>query len=543
MIAVVSAPISEEPNGKLRWRRERGGVRDTLVSWPPGRVAPLSSRRTAATLMPDRPREFDRKRLLRMARPRWKRSAKLAVKTVVAVVVLWAVGRHVAKTWRDLQSHGETLHVEPAWVVAAAVLYLAGLSRLRGVLLADHGGEPDADRDAAAAIRAYLISHLGKYVPGKAMVVVMRVGLVAPYGARPATAAFATFYETLVMMAAGGLVAARRVRRSGPGRVARAGRAARAWRLGLAVGVPGRGLTRGLPQDLAAGRRCRFPNVGAGRAAADSRAGCWPRGCSGRWSGWVLLGLSQVAVVRAVVPGGIAPGLWPLVIGERGAGDGRRVRGRRLAGRAWASARGCLMTTLAPALGADTAVVAALALAAGLGGRRGWSPRLVLSAGRRRRRRTPDLRPRAGSTRHDQRRRPALQRGREPGHAPRRARPRSFEPTALGPVEFIFVDDGSRDGSWAVVRALAERDPRVRAHPVPPQLRQGRRADGRLPGRRAARSSSRSTATSRTTRPRSPGSSPSSTRGSTSSAAGSGRGTTPGTRSTPAGSSTGWSAA
>lgn len=32
----------------------------------------------------------------------------------------------------------------------------------------------------------------------------------------------------------------------------------------------------------------------------------------------------------------------------------------------------------------------------------------------------------------------------------------------LGPVEFIFVDDGSRDDSWAVVRELAARDPRVR---------------------------------------------------------------------------------
>ena len=58
------------------------------------------------------------------------------------------------------------------------------------------------------ALRAYVVSHLGKYVPGKAMVVVVRAGMVVPFGARASTAAIATFYETLVMMAAGGLVAA-----------------------------------------------------------------------------------------------------------------------------------------------------------------------------------------------------------------------------------------------------------------------------------------------------------------------------------------------
>ena len=52
------------------------------------------------------------------------------------------------------------------------------------------------------------MSHLGKYVPGKAMVVVVRAGMVVPFGARASTAAIATFYETLVMMAAGGLIAA-----------------------------------------------------------------------------------------------------------------------------------------------------------------------------------------------------------------------------------------------------------------------------------------------------------------------------------------------
>jgi glycosyltransferase involved in cell wall biosynthesis len=38
-----------------------------------------------------------------------------------------------------------------------------------------------------------------------------------------------------------------------------------------------------------------------------------------------------------------------------------------------------------------------------------------------------------------------------------------FAGDALGPAEFVFVDDGSRDGSWHQLRRLAALDPRVRA--------------------------------------------------------------------------------
>jgi glycosyltransferase involved in cell wall biosynthesis len=40
---------------------------------------------------------------------------------------------------------------------------------------------------------------------------------------------------------------------------------------------------------------------------------------------------------------------------------------------------------------------------------------------------------------------------------------RVFADGSLGPVEYVFVDDGSRDRSWAVIEQLARQYPRVRA--------------------------------------------------------------------------------
>lgn len=38
-----------------------------------------------------------------------------------------------------------------------------------------------------------------------------------------------------------------------------------------------------------------------------------------------------------------------------------------------------------------------------------------------------------------------------------------FADPSRGPAEWIFVDDGSRDGSWMILTELAQKDPRLRA--------------------------------------------------------------------------------
>lgn len=306
-----------------------------------------------------------------MARPRWKRTTIAAVKAVVAVVVLWAVGRHVLRTWDDLADRRVALRFEPGWLAASGVLYLAGLSAY-GVFYENILRASATPIRLVPALRAYLVSHLGKYVPGKAMVVVMRAGMAAPFGARASTAAIATFYETLVMMAAGGLVAA--------GGFAMAGASDR-----VSFAVPGWGPVELPVYRLAAiaslglglsflvvvapavfGRLVRFvslpiPGVGP-EAVPRLTGGLLGRGLAWSAIGWVLLGLSQLAVVRAI-DADAAPGLWRLPVITAAvalatvAGFVVAVMPGGLGVR-----EGVLMSALAPALGPDRSVVAALAL-------------------------------------------------------------------------------------------------------------------------------------------------------------------------------------
>jgi len=309
-----------------------------------------------------------------MARPRWKRLTITAMKMAVALVVLWAVGRHVIRTWNDLRDQSRSLRFEPAWLVGSGLLYLAGL--LACGWFYDRILQSSATPvPLVPALRAYVVSHLGKYVPGKAMVVVVRAGMVVPYGARASTAAIATFYETLVMMAAGGLIAAAGFAAAGGSHPAKF--TMPVWGLvelpvyrvaaiaGLGLGLVF--LLLVVPPVF--GRLVGFvslPIPGVGPDALPRITGrLLGQGLLWSSAGWFLLGLSQLAVVRAFDPAGaaalVALGLAPVVIASVAlatvAGFVVAVLPGGLGVR-----EGVLMSALAPALGSDNAVVAALVL-------------------------------------------------------------------------------------------------------------------------------------------------------------------------------------
>jgi hypothetical protein len=223
------------------------------------------------------------------------------------------------------------------------------------------------------AVRAYLISHLGKYVPGKAMVVVMRAGLSVPAGARAASAAIATFYETLVMMTSGSLIAALGFAMvdGSPSRMVglpllgetRVALFPAASLFSLSLGVAF--LVVVTPRvfgRLAGTISLPFPSVGAESVPAFS-AGLLSRGLAWTTLAWVLLGISQLAAAAGLSPVGVDR-LLPLsslvtasVALATVAGFVVAVLPGGLGVR-----EGVLMLAMAPALGEDLAVVAALAL-------------------------------------------------------------------------------------------------------------------------------------------------------------------------------------
>ena len=130
-----------------------------------------------------------------------------AVKLLIVAAILWWIRGTIVDGWREFRQRDEgqwTWH--PQWLLAAVGLYLAGLLffalfwhwSLRVL------GQRVRLRDTLAA---YYIGHLGKYVPGKAMVVVLRVGLLRGSQVSTGVAAVSVFMETLTMMAVGAFLA------------------------------------------------------------------------------------------------------------------------------------------------------------------------------------------------------------------------------------------------------------------------------------------------------------------------------------------------
>jgi glycosyltransferase 2 family protein len=138
-------------------------------------------------------------------RMKWGKIWRVAT-GVLAILIVGGVGWQFAKILRRRELW-EQQPPDPAWVAAAALLYAFGFMCWGGFwlrLLRAMGEWMPLE----LATRAYFVSQLGKYVPGKGMAVIMRVGLARMAGVRTSVAAITATYETLTAIAAGAIVAA-----------------------------------------------------------------------------------------------------------------------------------------------------------------------------------------------------------------------------------------------------------------------------------------------------------------------------------------------
>ena len=150
----------------------------------------------------------------------WLRRWWPLLKALLVVAILAGVGWQFARILRSealqeadhSRSPGQILwdqmrEARPADLAASAALYLCGLgfSGFFWVWLLRAAGQPVG---FAPGLRAYYLSHLGKYAPGKGLTLVMRMGLATEAGSRPGAAVLTAVYEVLTTMAAGALVAA-----------------------------------------------------------------------------------------------------------------------------------------------------------------------------------------------------------------------------------------------------------------------------------------------------------------------------------------------
>ena len=127
------------------------------------------------------------------------------VRGILLVIVLGVVGWRASELWDEGRSLDREVNWQPAWLAAAAAAYLAGWLPSAWFwrrLLSNSGhtvGWP-------TLLRAYFCGHLGKYVPGKAGVLVIRAGLLKSSGVPAATAAWTATWETLLAMGVGGVL-------------------------------------------------------------------------------------------------------------------------------------------------------------------------------------------------------------------------------------------------------------------------------------------------------------------------------------------------
>ena len=127
---------------------------------------------------------------------------KIGKLVVLTLVVVWLV-LQLKTSWSEVLKY--EWNPQWGWLIASGCFYLCGFfpAACLWFLSMRWLGQKPSFFDS---IFAYYASQLGKYAPGKAMVIVIRAGMIASNSVSASVAAVAVFYETLTMMGSGAFI-------------------------------------------------------------------------------------------------------------------------------------------------------------------------------------------------------------------------------------------------------------------------------------------------------------------------------------------------
>ena len=131
----------------------------------------------------------------------WRKVLVPVAKLLGFALLCWGIYYTFVGGNETLSAHD--WHVDPMWLVLAGLLYQLGClpAAVFWHRVLTHAGQ---EVGILEALRAYYVSQLGKYVPGKLMVIVLRRSLLHSPSAENTVVAASIFFETFTMLAVGG---------------------------------------------------------------------------------------------------------------------------------------------------------------------------------------------------------------------------------------------------------------------------------------------------------------------------------------------------
>jgi len=154
---------------------------------------------------PAKPRSTEKQKKEELS---WMVRSKPILKWLIVFVVGVFLILTIRKAYADVLGNREHLNfsaMDWRWLLAGVLAYAIGMMPAAAAWLQTLRAFGQTV-PFWFGLHTYFLGHLGKYVPGKAMVIVMRVGRLAPLGIEIKPTVVSIFVETLTSVAVGAIV-------------------------------------------------------------------------------------------------------------------------------------------------------------------------------------------------------------------------------------------------------------------------------------------------------------------------------------------------